>query len=298
MMAKSTFEVAYTGPDLVDGSMEITELAPALLAIAAVFSEASEILYPDHERVSLSIKATEEGSFLVQLFLSSVDGLWDTLTGFMTSTGITAIVNLQQLVLSGGGTIGVIETIRYLRNRKILNQYESPDRPGNVILECDDGRIEIPAEVMLLLASAGIRRRARQIVAPLTRDGVEAVTFTDSFTELVIVKEDVEAFDVPAEAETPMLDQTNRAILQVVSPVLTEDRKWRLTDGSTSFLASIEDELFLERVHSGEEAFRAGDTLTCRLRTVTTRRGSQLHSDYSVVTVIGHQGYKPQLELD
>src|SRR5688500_11839084 len=52
-MAETTFGVVYDGPALETGRMPVRDLAPALLALGQLFSEASRFVYPEQEPVSL-----------------------------------------------------------------------------------------------------------------------------------------------------------------------------------------------------------------------------------------------------
>src|SRR5687768_10202912 len=104
-MAETSFSVAYDGPALADGTMPVRDLAPALLALGNVFASASKVLYPDQEPVALSIKATNDGSFLVRLILEWKEEL-DGVVDFFTSEGVTALVNLKSLVIGGGSISG------------------------------------------------------------------------------------------------------------------------------------------------------------------------------------------------
>jgi hypothetical protein len=99
-VAQTAFEVTYDGPALADGRMPVRDLAPALLALGDLFAEASALVYPEREPVALNIKATQEGSFVVQLILESA---WDDVLDIFNSDAATALVNLKEIILLGGG---------------------------------------------------------------------------------------------------------------------------------------------------------------------------------------------------
>jgi hypothetical protein len=109
-VAETTFGITYDGPALAAGTMPVRDLAPALLALGDLFTEASQVLYPDAGPVALNIKATDEGSFDVHLILEAKD-LWDQLVDMFTSDEVTALVNLQNLVIGGVGSMGLIALV-------------------------------------------------------------------------------------------------------------------------------------------------------------------------------------------
>jgi hypothetical protein len=161
-MASTEFAVVYDGPVLADGSMPIRDLAPALLALGELFVETSVVAYPDQEPVSLNIKATEEGSFLVQLAIHSPDA-WDQVIHLFSSSPVTALANIKALVIESG--FGLFWLIKRLRGRGIKKVEHPVVESGKVRLTLDDGTVlEIPAEVLTLYRNVRIRRRAREVV--------------------------------------------------------------------------------------------------------------------------------------
>src|SRR5690242_8879708 len=175
-VAETTFGITYDGPALATGRMPVRDLAPALLALGDLFAEASTVMYPQADPVALSIKATEQGSFEVQLILEAKD-LWDQIVNVFDSETVTALVNLQDLVIGGGGLIGIIGLVKKLRGRRVVREEPTPD-PAQIKITLDDGTsLEIPSDVARLYRRISIRRKVRDVVAPLTREGVDEIRF-------------------------------------------------------------------------------------------------------------------------
>lgn len=96
------------------------------------------------------------------------------------------------------------------------------------------------------------------------------------------------ALDVlPATPQAIHQNNTEMA-LEVTSPSFKEGNKWRLSDGSRSIVASIDDERFLERVAKGEERFGMGDILLCDVHMEQFAGPTGLRTDYSVKHVRDH----------
>src|SRR5581483_11505826 len=101
-MPEADFAIVYDGPALETGQMPVRDLAPALLALGELYTEASKIVYPKQPPVSLNVKANERGSFLVWLALQAGD-TWDTMRDLLVSQDATAIANLMQIVSGAHG---------------------------------------------------------------------------------------------------------------------------------------------------------------------------------------------------
>lgn len=293
-MAEAQFLVAYDGPALGDGRMPVRDLAPALLALGEVFTEASHTAHPDQEPVALDIRATGEGSFDVSLIVHGPD-LWDQLVHFFTSEDVTAIEHLKELVIGSG--VGLFYLIKRLRGRRIKREEQLES--GHVRMTLDDETtVDVPSDVATLYRKVTVRKKAREVVRPVGRRGVDRLDFRSSEGEVTvsIQTEDVSAFEVKEESE-PLLESESQKLLSILSVVFTEGNKWRFTDGEATFSAAIEDVTFLGRVKHGE-AFRDGDMLRCRIREVQSKRDEKLHSERHITEVIEHIPREPQLPLD
>ena len=76
-----------------------------------------------------------------------------------------------------------------------------------------------------------------------------------------------------------------------------EQGKWRFTDGTNSFWASVEDEEFLSRVDSRDVSFAKGDTLRIRYFIRQDLRAGRLSSEYIITKVLDLQPAPKQIKL-
>lgn len=116
-MAETSFEVRYDGEALRDGRMPVRELAPALLALSQLFSEASQLLYPSNEPVALEIQATREGSFIVDLVLHAVGSSWDQLSHMDAGEDATALVLFKEFVIGDSIDFSLFGLVQWLKGR-------------------------------------------------------------------------------------------------------------------------------------------------------------------------------------
>ncbi len=314
VMAETTFGVKYEGPVLADGRMAVRDLAPALLALGELFTEASNTLHPDRPPVTLDIHATHEGSFDIDLILHAVEGAWESTEQLFGSDGVSALVNLRDIILGGTtGSIGLIGFIKWLRGRGVETA-EPVDDASSQVATADphavkvtpvgaDGQaaLEVPYEVFRLHQSVTVRIKAREIVKPLQRDGVDCFTAQrDEEVTVSVGKNDLPAFDAiePVEDEEELPDTERAAIVQISG--INWGGKWRFTEGAeeSGFFATIGDTAFLENIQKGVEAFREGDVLECIVRTKQRKVGTQLRAEHEIVQVTKHIAATEQLNID
>ena len=73
-----------------------------------------------------------------------------------------------------------------------------------------------------------IRQRARDVVTPLSRDGIEILKFhreTQGEVTLQVTSNQVPSFEVTEEAE-PLLDQQIQLNVEIASVAFSEGNKW------------------------------------------------------------------------
>lgn len=282
--------------------MAVRDLAPSLLALGDLFAEASLVLNEDAGPVALSIDATGTGSFDVRLIVEAA-GLWDQFVDIFSSDQITALVNLQNIVIGGGVSgLGLLGFLRHRQGRRISEEEPDPIS-GQIRVTYEDGMsVEVPADVVRLHCRFSIRRKARDVIAPLNREGVDELRFsrtTPQEPDLVIQKEDIRAYEEAVTEEADILSDDEREMYVQVSSVSFEGGMWRLSEGNVRFWASIEDLEFLAAVDEHKELFGKGDILRCRIRIVQSRRpgGAGLKTEYHVVKVLEHLRAPTQPEL-
>ena len=57
-MSQTSFSIAYDGPAVESGSMDVRDLAPALLALGQLFDAANSVLNDERTTISVNVQAT------------------------------------------------------------------------------------------------------------------------------------------------------------------------------------------------------------------------------------------------
>ncbi|MEY4591487.1 MAG: hypothetical protein RIR18_382 [Pseudomonadota bacterium] len=288
MKSEQNFRVTYDGPALQAHTMDVRELAPAILAMADLIKAANEELHGDKAEVRIAVKAGfREGSFGIDMvfFQDVLTQITELFSGKEASASANAIQILSGLGLFGGGLIGFL---RWLKNRKIER---IDQRDNKATIYTADESIEVDLVTMRLLKNRRVRLELKNVLRPLEADGIDSFcTSSSSSTGELICKDELPLFQPPADSELPLSDSTaNGILLKIESAVFKDGNKWRFTDGSRSFYATIEDSDFMSRIESGEERFGKADVLLVDLRQIQFAIDGELKSEYRITRVLEHR---------
>ncbi|MDR2209384.1 MAG: hypothetical protein LBE22_10500 [Azoarcus sp.] len=296
MSSSAAFRVTYCGSALDAHTMDVRELAPALLAVGDMMAAASNALNGNKVRARTEVKASfKTGSFGIDLILSQdfVNQVSDLLTGKGAQATINATALIAIIFGAGRGLVGVLKK---LKNRKIKSISENEN--GVIIYLEDDEFIETERHVYTLLTDRSVRENLAAVISPINRDGIDRVAFGDdlSFSEQV-ESCDAVFFETPPVGEDLIIDESRRMSFSIISLAFKEDNKWRLYDGNATIQARIIDTEFLSRVDQNMEAFSKGDVLVCQVRMQQWQTREGVRTEYTVEQVIDHKQAMRQIRL-
>lgn len=262
--------------------MDVRALAPALLGLAEVIQGSHELLRPDQPPPSVNIRATGEGSFMVDLQV-----VHEEVVHLLTGNEVGSLLVVVGLVQSTRGVLN------FFRRRRQQGATEQTLPNGDIRITLPDGTvIEFPQEVVALSQQTRIRRGTMEIIGPLERDGVDSVQVTspqDTSGGVRITSEDLPAMRQSLEDESRgdlVTNVTYNQRLTITSPNFQAGNKWRLSEGDTWWWMSMDDREFRARVDRGEVAFRKNDQLAAIVQLQQWREPSgELHTERSIVEV-------------
>lgn len=297
-MSNASFQVVYDGPALVGSTIDVRELAPALLALGEVIEQANASLNTSNTRIALRVSASfKSGCFGIDF--SVVQGLLDQALALFNQTPVASAKELTELlgfVATPG--VGLIWVIKWLRNRPIKEVVVLEN--GRVRIVVDGDSLETERATIELLRNFRLRQALQQAVMdPLTRDGFDSVAVTDNPEAgfVTINRNERHYFAAPAAEEEQLEDRIETANLQLVNVSFREENKWRFSDGASVFYAAMMDDAYLNKVQTGEETFAAGDILIVKLRKRQWLSGETMKSEYEIVEVVDHRKAAPQLRM-
>lgn len=272
-------EVSFDGPALIDGRMNVRDLAPAMLGFGALFECANSILNGPRASVNVNVRATSSGSFHI-----IYEVIQSQATGQAFQDLLATAINIKELIFGGGLTLFTL--VQWLRGRKPKVEKVN----DNLFrLTIDNQTYDVPLDLLRLYQDINTRRALVDIVHPVKQEGIERFEVYENKRLIQSVeKKDVEAFE-PPESHEPLLDEISRHAFSILSLAFKEDNKWRLTDGQATYSVSMKDAAFQNRVDNNEEAFAKGDVLVCDLRTIQWQVPEGVKTEYEVVKVHTHK---------
>lgn len=279
---QASFDIVYDGPAVADGSMNVRDLAPAMLAVGTLFEAANNIANGQRAQVNINVRATSPGSFHILY-----EVIQATTPQIIDASLLTTAIQLKELLIGGMAIAsGLFAIIKWVNRRKPkLNKIN--DELYTLVI--DNETYELPLELLRLYQDASIRHALADIVHPVKEQGIDRIRIFDN-KKLIqeVAKDDADAFDVP-ESQEQLLDEIRRQAFSIIGLSFKEENKWRLTDGENTFSVSMKDATFQRRVDNNQIAFAKGDVLICDLRTIQWQVEGGIKTEYEVVKVVNHR---------
>jgi hypothetical protein len=294
-MSRADFQLAYDGEALGDHAMDVDELAPALLAVGNICREANRILNGERAEVSIRVRADFERRCF-DIHFELVQSLYEQVKTLLGDEHVaTAKTLLEWIGLVGpSGALSLFGFLKLRNGRPIRNyvKFEQPDGKTfyNITFVGDHNTVSLPEPVYKLANDPKIAKAQREIVRPLTREGIEVLQFRDGEGHVVdkVTKADIDSFYVREITEDlGVSSQLIDAILTLRSPVFVSGEKWQFFYGETRLSAEISDQRFLSKVFIDGERFGVGDKFLVKLR-ITQRQtpAGQIRNDYEILEVL------------
>jgi len=296
-MSRDNFQLAYDGPAVRDGGMDVYELAPALLSIGDLIRDANRFLNQERASVSVQVESDfKHGSFEISLvvdqtllasaremlFAASISEAKDLLLILFGSTSVT------------GAIVGLIKLYKMLKGKKPEPSAIKIDNSSTTIIN----NINVDSRTANLYLNDGIRSQVDRIVAPVAKQGYDKMEVRKDKKVL----EEINKNDLPEKLLSEgtgegALMNTREALLNVVTANF-EKGKWRFSDGTSKFSADLNDPAFRQRLESREVGFFKGDVLRVNLTSSqTVKPDGKVHSEYSIDKVIEYRPGPTQQKL-
>jgi hypothetical protein len=103
-VSRASFTIAYDGPALRDGAMDVRDLAPALLAVGQLFDAANTVLNRDQATVKISVTATGQGSF--EISFEVLQSVASQVTSFLRVNTSPALSTSRKSSLAAASRVG------------------------------------------------------------------------------------------------------------------------------------------------------------------------------------------------
>jgi len=282
------FHVVYDGPALDEHRMNIRDLAPALVAIADLFSAANTELNGNSADVRVEVKGNfKSGSFQIELIFTQA--LLVQLRDMFASSTATAVSNASAILavvglVGGGGLIGFLRQLRGRRPEHIEDNGESFS-----VWMTETEVVEVSRPVFRLYKTRAVRVFLQKALSPLELEGITSFgVVRGNDIDLDIGSVELAAFAFSDEQEDVVSDFTGRKLLQIESVTFKDQNKWRVHDGQSAFFTAMDDLDFLAKVNAGER-FGKGDVLVVDLQHIQTVANGTLRTEFRILKVHQHR---------
>ena len=282
-------QIAYDGEALRAGSMDVRDLAPALLSVGDLLQHANRVLNGDKASLAVKVRSDfKRGSFELNFELIQAFAM-----AYMFS-GIDALTTAKQIAeyvgFVSGHQVSLLGLLKWLRGKRPKDTTTLKDGNIEITIEGDNNRVVVNPTVYRLASDPQVRKAARDVVKPLYADGIDTFEVRQAGRVVESVRrEDLPAFELPLGDERDLIDidPERIAVVEVIKPSFQEQLSWMFSDGSGGrFGALMLDKNFLRRVQSGERTFAKGDVLRVRLRTRAYMTPDGLRAEHAVTDVL------------
>lgn len=307
-MSQDQFQLVYDGDDVRQGSMDVYDLAPALLSVGDLVRETNRFLNQDRAEVAVQVRSDfQRGSFEISLLLDQ--GIVEQAKQILFGAGVIDAKGLVDLIFGHPGSaiagtttataalMGVIRVYKLLKGRK--------PEPKSVVFQDNSTTIiqdiKVDSQTAQLYLNDAIRARVDRVVQPIAKTGIDSLEVRKG-AEVIdrIEKTDVpervhESFRETRKAE--VLSDTREALLKVTKANF-EKGKWGFSDGTAKFGADVNDADFQRKLDNREIGFYKGDVLRVMLRTTqTTQPSGNFKTKYSIEQVLEHRPLPAQTDF-
>jgi hypothetical protein len=290
----TNFSVIYDGEDIANGTIDVRDLAPSLIAFADLIDATTNTTFESSTRYSLRVKSDfKTGSFEVGLGIELAQ-IYKQLISLFGTPDAQAIASMMQ-ILGITGAFGLFQLIKKSKGKKPTKV--SFERTERVTITFEGASPDtVDPWLYKLFQNFSVRKAVEKIVEPLNRDGIDVLKFRSESNQFEIVKEEAQFFKAPADLEGQSASFTDTRLV-IVSPSFIRQNKWKFFDGAKNFFATIQDEQFITAVQNGTEVFRKGDMLRVSLKTLQWMESGKLKIKYTVEEVFSHEPGQQQHDL-
>ena len=286
MMSKASTTIVFNGQAIKTGSMDVRDLAPALLSFGKVCERAHAVVNGKETGMSVHVHGFKAGSFGIDL--SIVQTSLEHMNTLFGSQEYATAKELLTLLIGGGG-VSVYGLIKWLKGRK-PNQITVKDEEVTLTLDDEPEPITIPKKKYQLITDPELNKHLYESLSPLKREGVDNCEFRQESEVLERVEKDDLTYFSPT-TETTLEETEQWIILQVDTAQITDVRnKWRFSTLGKSRLkitAQITDQDYLKKVEEGAVLFKHGNRINALLVTKTSFVNGSERVQYEIKKVEG-----------
>jgi hypothetical protein len=279
--------LSYAGPAVDAGSMDVYEASANMIAFSEFVVLAAKTQFGLEANIEAQVNGFDRGSFVTDIIFR-VSGASATIFSAATSRQLWEVIE------------GAVKLWKFLKGRapEKVEHLNNPNLHQTVRVTNNEGQIlQVSAQSLtVVLSEKGSATVGRFIREALGRPGMDNVKIIGEGPTRVDVAQAESEYFVQVSPRETVTDAVSPMALIIEAPVFKEDNKWRFSDGTGSFFATIEDKDFLAKVDAGQR-FGKGDILYVDVRLSQQKIGMKLVGERVIVNVREHRVGPEQMEL-
>ena len=209
--------IKFDGEKLRNHKMDVSHLAPSLLALSEVFKKANKQFNGQDSSLQILVEANiEQNCFELQISL--VQTTWENISNLIKNQDVITTKELLEWILIGGSGLSLFKLIGKLKNKKIDKTIikENSDEV-QIKVKGDKNTISISKKVFYLYSNKEIRKKAIETQSPLKEEGYDTLEFYD---KKIGSYHKIEKKDVPEDIQQcPDLIKTETLISEIETTI-------------------------------------------------------------------------------
>ena len=301
-MSKATINLSYSGPALKGHVMDVSDLAPALLAFGNLCKEANSAL--NYKRAS--IKVLVRADIQANCVTISLDVIWSIVEAAKTLIKNEDVTTAKELIewigLFGVPVFGLFQYLRAKGNKRVEQETEIIDGDGNNRIEVkfvgSNNKVIVSPQVKKLSENHNVVKAAKGVVLPVAeRTGIESAEFHIDGKEAESISKEYAKEVVDASVGDEVEPQYIIGHITVYETFFArKPKKWKFLYNGHVEEIDIGETNIAGKILQRRKVVM-GDTFTVRMEITEKMTASGFKLEYKVVEVLGFTSGNEQPDL-
>lgn len=301
-------QLRYDGPALKGHSMDVRDLAPALLAFGELCKEANRTLNGDKAAIKVLVNADIEAN-CITISLQVIQSIFESAKALIKDDNVATAKELLEwigiIVPPAKAAIGLtlIGLLKIKRDKKIESQISIKDGTGNcqiqLQLKGNNNVINVSPQVMQLSSKKKVVKSLQGILAPVAnKNGIDSVEFEFAGTKKVQIGKETaqEITTIPIEDDDSE-PQYLVGHITIYSPVFdTKGKIWKFKyNGNVEAIDIGETSIASDILSRGKVI--VGDTFKVKMEVQEKKTEGGYKNTYKVIEVLDFIPGEDQSEM-
>lgn len=288
--------IKFDGPVLAGKAMDVADLAPSLIALSDLLKLANKHFNGDRSGLKILVNADLEQNCF-ELAISLVQTIWDATNSLIADDNVIKAKEIAEWIgiITGSGGVGGISLyglIKFLKGKKVKGVTVLKQQDGKnsvqIHIHGDGNSVTVPQPVYELYSKSDVRRKAVEVMRPLTKEGYDSLSFYkgksvfESFSKNDVPTE--QGDDLPEVIPTNVIKSSIHTTVRIRKPAYEGRSKWTIVY-KKAIDAEMQDEEWLTKFQTNQVDAPPNSQLVVDLEEtiVTNERGEAVEEPIYVI---------------